>query len=162
MRDLVLKIEYIAFLLLPTRRCSTLTNCWALRGMKFQTTFFCARNSWIRVGFYRFATFRNSPAAPSKLVPLSLTKTWSLLGIAMNLVSAIMHASVSKPSTTSMWTAGVVQQINRQHHILKVFSRNKTANGAKYSVLVFWKAYENPFNLSFGRSANSGCFSWVA
>ena len=80
---------------------------------------------------------------------------WGLPRLAVNLVSAMMHASLSKPSTTSIRTARVVKEVNIQHQLFMVLRKNLTSHGTKWSIPVFWKGYENLFTLPFGRSAIS-------
>ena len=150
------RIAIIAFSKLRSTLSQSLRKCRTPGGWTFQTIFPRASRSHIASRSHSLKHSLNSRAAPAKFVPLSLMIGCSLSRIAMNLVIAIMNASVSNPFTTSMWTALVTRHVKKQQQCFTGLRNTVTSNGPKKSTPVFLKGYTLPFTRFFGKLAMWG------
>ena len=150
------RIANIAFLQLRTSLSQIPPKCGAPGGLNFLMSWPPARRSHIASRSHSLKHSLNSRAAPTKFVPLSLMIVCGFPRLAMNLVIAIMHASVSSPFTTSMWTALVTKHVNRQHRYLTGLRRTVIPNEPKYSIPALLNGYTLPFTRSLGMSTMWG------
>ena len=115
-RRLFPRISNMAFLQLRTSLSQIPRKCRAPAGLNFQMIWSRANRSYIASRSHWLKHSWNSRAAPTKFVTLSLMIVWGLPRLAMILVTAILHESVSRALTTSKWTVPVTKHVNKQHH----------------------------------------------
>ena len=119
----------LLFLRLRTRRSQSPSKCGARGGLNFYLMF-----------FQRLLTVRLIPCiytifhffSRTNKVFYSIAHNYSRFASpAKNRVIAAKQVSSSKDKTTSMWTALVVKQVKRQHHLFLIWPMNFTSKGPK-------------------------------
>ncbi|KAH3789340.1 hypothetical protein DPMN_167515 [Dreissena polymorpha] len=100
------------FLVTPIILSHTPPICEACGGLKIHIAPFSLMNFLTAASSTFIVLIPSSLALPTKLVPLSERKNLTSPLRAINLLRALINAEELSESTTSMWTALVVMQVN--------------------------------------------------